>query len=141
MPQRGHELKLVRVYQDILSGGKDRRPGLQDALTQLDKYGKKTTPAPDSPRMKGVVDDDEELTVIAQLKACSANGARCLLGEATGHRVKGSRDRPRKTKTEAPAAVGRRAPVAVRDPRVVRLAAEGAPPKHAVHALFGTRRI
>ncbi|MBL9005529.1 MAG: hypothetical protein JNJ46_14840 [Myxococcales bacterium] len=89
MPQRGHELKLVRVYQDILSGGKDRRPGLQDALTQLDKYGKKTTPAPDSPRMKGVVDDDEELAVIAQLKACSANGARCLLGEATRHRVQG----------------------------------------------------
>ena len=39
MPQRGHELKLVRVYQDILSGLNKRRPGLQDALTQPDKRG------------------------------------------------------------------------------------------------------
>ena len=154
-------LKLVRVYQDVLSGGKDRRPGLQDALTQLEKsaevlvvvkfdrlsrsirhfcelyetyfkdgakelvairesirldsalgralinillvfaqmereatgertreaihhirqsgyhfgkvpYGKKTIPAPDNPRMKILVDDEDELAVIAQLKAWAA---------------------------------------------------------------------
>ena len=34
-----HELKLVKVCQDVISGGKDQRPGLQDALTQLDKGG------------------------------------------------------------------------------------------------------
>ena len=34
-----HELKLARIYQDVLSGGKDRRPGLQDALMHLDKSG------------------------------------------------------------------------------------------------------
>ena len=37
-------------------------------------YGKKTIPAPDNPRMKVVVDDDEELAVIAQLKAWAAEG-------------------------------------------------------------------
>ena len=34
-----HGLKLVKVYQDILSGGKDRRPGLQDALKHLGSGG------------------------------------------------------------------------------------------------------
>jgi len=34
-----HGLKLVKVYQDILSGGKDRRPGLQEALKQLSSSG------------------------------------------------------------------------------------------------------
>jgi DNA invertase Pin-like site-specific DNA recombinase len=154
-------LKLVKVYQDILSGGKDRRPGLQDALKHLGSggdvlvvvkfdrlsrsirhfceiyetyfrdgakelvaireairldsalgralinillvfaqmereatgertreaihhirqsgyhfgkvpYGKKAIAAPDNPRMKVLVDDDDELAVIAQLKAWAA---------------------------------------------------------------------
>jgi len=60
---------------------------------------------------------------------------------AEGTRVKGSRDRPRKTKTEVPEAVRGREPVAVRDPRVARPVAAGAPPYHAVHALFRTRGI
>ena len=156
-----HGLKLVKVYQDILSGGKDRRPGLQEALKHLSSggdvlvvvkfdrlsrsirhfceiyetyfrdgakelvaireairldsalgralinillvfaqmereatgertreaihhirqsgyhfgkvpYGKKTIAAPDNPRMKVLVDDDDELAVIAQLKAWAA---------------------------------------------------------------------
>ena len=35
-------------------------------------YGKKTIPAPDNPRMKILVDDEDELAVIAQLKAWAA---------------------------------------------------------------------
>ena len=32
-----HGLKLVRIYQDAMSGGKDQRPGLQDALETLQR--------------------------------------------------------------------------------------------------------
>ena len=156
-----HGLKLVAVCKDVLSGGKDQRPGLQDALRTLERsgdvlvvlkfdrvsrsirhfcelyetyfkdgekelvairesirldsalgralinillvfaqmereatgertreaihhirqsgyhfgkvpYGKKTIPAHDHPRMKVLVDDDNELAVIAQLKAWAA---------------------------------------------------------------------
>jgi len=156
-----HGLKLVKVYQDILSGGKDRRPGLQEALKHLSSggdvlvvvkfdrlsrsirhfceiyetyfrdgakelvaireairldsalgralinillvfaqmereatgertreaihhirqsgyhfgkvpYGKKTIPASNNPRMKVLVEDEDELAVIAQLKAWAA---------------------------------------------------------------------
>ena len=155
-----HGLKLVMVCKDVLSGGKDQRPGLQDALRTLERsgdvlvvlkfdrlsrsirhfcelyetyfkdgekelvairesirldsalgralinillvfaqmergdgertreaihhirqsgyhfgkvpYGKKTIPAPDNPRMKILVDDEDELAVIAQLKAWAA---------------------------------------------------------------------
>jgi DNA invertase Pin-like site-specific DNA recombinase len=156
-----HELKLVKVCQDVISGGKDQRPGLQDALRNLERagdvlvvvkfdrlsrsirhfceiyetyfkdgskelvaireairldsalgralinillvfaqmereatgertreaiyhirqsgyhfgkaaYGKKTIPAPDNPRMRILVDDEEELAVIAQLKTWAA---------------------------------------------------------------------
>jgi DNA invertase Pin-like site-specific DNA recombinase len=154
-------MKLVAICRDVLSGGKDQRPGLQDALRTLERsgdvlvvlkfdrvsrsirhfcelyetyfkdgtkelvairesirldsalgralinillvfaqmereatgertreaihhirqsgyhfgkvpYGKKTIPASDNPRMKVLVDDDEELAVIAQLKAWAA---------------------------------------------------------------------
>ena len=34
-----HGLKLVTICQDVLSGGKDQRPGLQDALRTLEKSG------------------------------------------------------------------------------------------------------
>ena len=34
-----HELKLVKVCQDVISGGKDQRPGLQDALRSLERGG------------------------------------------------------------------------------------------------------
>ena len=156
-----HGLKLVAVCKDVLSGGKDQRPRLQDALRTLEKsgdvlvvlkfdrlsrsirhfcevyetyfkdgskelvairesirldsalgralisillvfaqmereatgertreaihhirqsgyhfgkaaYGKKTIPAPDNPRMKVLVDDEDELAVIAQLRAWAA---------------------------------------------------------------------
>ena len=156
-----HGMKLVAICRDVLSGGKDQRPGLQDALRTLERsgdvlvvlkfdrvsrsirhfcelyetyfkdgtkelvairesirldsalgralinillvfaqmereatgertreaihhirqsgyhfgkvpYGKKTIPASDNPRMKVLVDDDEELAVIAQLKAWAA---------------------------------------------------------------------
>ncbi len=78
----------------------DQRPGLQAALRTLERsgdglvvlkldrlsrsirrsgyqfgkvpYGKKTLAAPDNPRMRVLVDDDEELAVIAQLKAWAA---------------------------------------------------------------------
>ena len=32
-----HELRLVKVCKDVISGGKDQRPGLQDALTSLER--------------------------------------------------------------------------------------------------------
>lgn len=32
-----HELKLVKVCKDVISGGKDQRPGLQDALISLER--------------------------------------------------------------------------------------------------------
>lgn len=158
-----HELKLVKVCKDVISGGKDQRPGLQDALTSLERcadvlvvlkfdrlsrsirhfcelyecyfkdgskelvairesirldsalgralisillvfaqmereatgertreairhirnsgyhfgkvpYGKKAIPAPDNPRMRILVDDEEEQAVLAQLKAWAAAG-------------------------------------------------------------------
>ena len=34
-----HGLKLVTICQDVLSGGKDQRPGLQDALRTLQRSG------------------------------------------------------------------------------------------------------
>ncbi|HNN95511.1 MAG TPA: recombinase family protein, partial [Pseudomonadota bacterium] len=34
-----HGLKLVAVCKDVLSGGKDQRPGLQDALRTLERSG------------------------------------------------------------------------------------------------------
>ena len=34
-----HGLKLVTICQDVLSGGKDQRPGLQDALRTLERSG------------------------------------------------------------------------------------------------------
>ncbi len=34
-----HGLKLVTVCKDVLSGGKDQRPGLQDALRTLEQSG------------------------------------------------------------------------------------------------------
>jgi len=160
-----HELKLVKVCKDVISGGKDQRPGLQDALTSLERgadvlvvlkfdrlsrsirhfcelyeryfkdgskelvaireairldsalgralisillvfaqmereatgertreairhirssgyhfgkvpYGKKAIPAPDNPRMRILVDDEEEQAVLAQLKAWAAAGVR-----------------------------------------------------------------
>ena len=156
-----HGLKLVTICKDVLSGGKDQRPGLQEALRTLERsgdvlvvlkfdrlsrsirhfcelyetyfkdgskelvairesirldsalgralinillvfaqmereatgertreaihhirqsgyhfgkapYGKKTIPAPENPRMKVLVDDDEELAVLDQLKAWAA---------------------------------------------------------------------
>ena len=152
-----HGLKLVRICKDVMSGGKDQRPGLQDALDVLERsadvlvvlkfdrlsrsivhfcelyeryfksgakelvaireairldsalgralinillvfaqmereatgertreairhirdsgyhfgkvpYGKKAIPAPDHPRMKILVEDDEEQAVISKLK-------------------------------------------------------------------------
>lgn len=155
--------RLVKVYKDVLSGGKDQRPGLQDALNTLERgadvlvvlkfdrlsrsirhfcelyeryfkngakelvairesirldsalgralisillvfaqmereatgertreairhirgngyhfgkvpYGKKTVPAPDNPRMRILVDDEEEQAVLAQLKSWAAEG-------------------------------------------------------------------
>ena len=32
-----HGLRLVKICQDVLSGGKDQRPGLQDALKSLER--------------------------------------------------------------------------------------------------------
>jgi len=32
-----HELKLVKLCKDVISGGKDQRPGLQDALSSLER--------------------------------------------------------------------------------------------------------
>ena len=37
-------------------------------------YGKKTVPAPDNPRMRVLVDDEDEQAVLAQLKAWAAGG-------------------------------------------------------------------
>lgn len=156
-----HGIKLVRICKDVISGGKDQRPGLQDALDTLQRsadilivlkfdrlsrsikhfcelyeryfkdgtkelvaireairldsslgralvsillvfaqmereatgertreairhirgsgyhfgkvpYGKKTVPAPDNPRMRILVEDEEEQAVLAQLKAWAA---------------------------------------------------------------------
>ncbi len=158
-----HGIKLVRIYKDIMSGGKDQRPGLLDALDTLERsadvlivlkfdrlsrsimhfcemyeryfksgekelvairesirldsalgralisillvfaqmereatgertreaihhirssgyhfgkvpYGKKAIPAPNNPRMKVLVEDDEEQAVIAKLKTWAAEG-------------------------------------------------------------------
>lgn len=158
-----HGIKLVRICKDVISGGRDQRPGLQDAIDTLQRsadilivlkfdrlsrsikhfcelyeryfkdgtnelvaireairldsslgralvsillvfaqmereatgertreairhirgsgyhfgkvpYGKKTIPAADNPRMKLLVDDEEEQSVIAQIKAWAALG-------------------------------------------------------------------
>lgn len=158
-----HGIKLVRIYKDIMSGGKDQRPGLLEALDTLERsadvlivlkfdrlsrsimhfcemyeryfksgekelvairesirldsalgralisillvfaqmereatgertreaihhirssgyhfgkvpYGKKTIAAPDNPRMKVLVEDEDEQAVIAQLKTWAAEG-------------------------------------------------------------------
>ncbi len=158
-----HGIKLVRTFKDVMSGGKDVRPGLQEALSTLQRsadilivlkfdrlsrsikhfcelyeryfkdgtkelvairesirldsslgralvgillvfaqmereatgertreaiqhirksgyhfgkvpYGKRRIPAPDNPRMKLLVDDDEELAVIAQIKSWAMEG-------------------------------------------------------------------
>lgn len=155
--------RLVKICKDVLSGGKDQRPGLQEALTSLERggdvlvvlkfdrlsrsirhfcelyeryfkegakelvairesirldsalgralisillvfaqmereatgertreairhirgsgyhfgkvpYGKRTVPAPDNPRMRILVDDEDEQVVLAQLKAWAAEG-------------------------------------------------------------------
>lgn len=34
-----HGLKLVAICKDVLSGGKDQRPGLQEALRTLERAG------------------------------------------------------------------------------------------------------
>jgi len=156
-----HGIKLVRICKDVISGGKDQRPGLQDALSTLERsadilivlkfdrlsrsikhfcelyeryfkdgtkelvaireairldsslgralvsillvfaqmereatgertreairhirgsgyhfgkvpYGKKTIPAPDNPRMRFLVEDEEEQAVLAQIKTWAA---------------------------------------------------------------------
>lgn len=158
-----HGFRLVKICKDVLSGGKDQRPGLQDALSSLERgadilivlkfdrlsrsirhfcevyeryfkdgakelvairesirldsalgralisillvfaqmereatgertreairhirgsgyhfgkvpYGKKTIPAPDNPRMRILVDDEDEQAVLAQLKEWAAEG-------------------------------------------------------------------
>jgi DNA invertase Pin-like site-specific DNA recombinase len=158
-----HGLKLVRICKDVMSGGKDQRPGLQEALDLLERsadllvalkfdrisrsivhfcelyeryfksgekelvaireairldsalgralinillvfaqmereatgertreairhiresgyhfgkvpYGKKAIPAPDNPRMRILVEDDEEQAVIAKLKTWALEG-------------------------------------------------------------------
>lgn len=158
-----HGIKLVRICKDVISGGKDQRPGLQDALdtllrsadilivlkfdrlsrsikhfcelyeryfkdgtrelvaireairldsslgralvsillvfAQMEReatgertreairhirgsgyhfgrvpYGKKTIPAPDNPRMRVLIEDEEEQAVLSQLKTWAAEG-------------------------------------------------------------------
>lgn len=160
-----HGIKLVRICKDVISGGKDQRPGLQDALSTLQRsadilivlkfdrlsrsikhfcelyeryfkdgikelvaireairldsslgralvsillvfaqmereatgertreaihhirssgyhfgrvpYGKKTIPAPDNPRMRHLIEDEEEQAVLAQLKTWAAEGIK-----------------------------------------------------------------
>jgi len=34
-----HGIQLVRICKNVLSGGKDQRPGLQDALSTLERSG------------------------------------------------------------------------------------------------------
>ena len=160
-----HGIKLLRICKDVISGGKDQRPGLQDALdtllrsadilivlkfdrlsrsikhfcelyeryfkdgtrelvaireairldsslgralvsillvfAQMEReatgertreairhirgsgyrfgrvpYGKKTIPAPDNPRMRVLIEDEEEQAVLSQLKTWAAEGIK-----------------------------------------------------------------
>lgn len=66
----------------------------------------------------------------------SANGARRFVGTRKRKRGRGSRERFRKPKSVVPEAIGRRAPVAVRDSRVARFEEVGAPAHDAVLALL-----